>query len=274
MKRIFVNGVGLFCPWAGSPEAFVEQLHAPHGLSGPSDASPKPPCRLIPPRLKRGTSLLTQMLGEVVEQAATYAGVAASDVATVYGSRFGELETAVTLLEMLFRDDGRISPSRFKNSVHNAASGLVSIGTGNRAFSTAIAGGSATFAASFLEAFAYLQSAGGDVILAVGDDALPEPFRASSGHEPLALSFCLGTERRLPNATRLQRLRRQGAGERPPALAAAPMARFVGNAAEPGLALLVSVWTDPPERVRTVGLARGADAEATPRANWWVDVGG
>ncbi len=183
MKPIAVGGLGLWSPGFADVTAWRE--------GRPDPSVEKPPCKLVNPRLRRGSSRFANMLGEVVQQAAEAASLDVRSVPTVYGSSLGEIETMVTLLRMLFEEEGKLSPNRFKNSVHNAASGLVSIGTENTSFSTAIAGGDRSFEASLLEAWALLDAQGGAVILAVADDRAPEPLDALDDHEALAVAFAL-----------------------------------------------------------------------------------
>lgn len=186
MTPIYVTGLGLFSPGYADVTAWRE--------GRPDPAVEKPACKLVNARLGRGSSRFANMLGEVVEQAATDGGVDVTKVPTVYGSSLGEIETMVTLLRMLYEEEGKLSPNRFKNSVHNAASGLVSIGTGNTSFSTAIAGGDRSFETSLLEAWAFLASEGGDLVLAVADDEPPEPLDQLGDHGALAVGFCLSAE--------------------------------------------------------------------------------
>lgn len=171
----------------------------------------------VPSRLGRGTSLLTRMLGEVAAQACVRGGADPATCATVYGSALGEFETMVTLLDAIFRGDGQVSPMRFKNSVHNAASGLGSIGQGNRAFSTALAAGTRTFEASMIEAIALMTETGGDVIVSVADDALPPPFAALAPRAGLGVGLCLRSERPATGAiARIEGLRQSDDRVAPP----------------------------------------------------------
>ena len=92
---------------------------------------------------------------------------------TVFGSAYGEILIAFEQLDMIERE-GVPSPARFKNSVHNTASGHVSIATGNTGFTTALAAGPATFAMCLLEAWVWLETHGGSVIVSVADEPLPD----------------------------------------------------------------------------------------------------
>lgn len=252
MTPIHVTGAGLWSPGFPDVASFRE--------GRPDPDVDKPPCELVNARLGRGSSRFAAMLGEVVEQAAADAGVDVTTVPTVYGSSLGEIETMVTLLRMLFEEEGKLSPNRFKNSVHNAASGLVSIGTGNTSFSTAIAGGDRSFEVSLLEAWAYLAAEGGDLVLAVADDAPPEPLDRLGNHGGLALAFALSASDERARAT-LSNLR---PGEAPAGHAPVPD-DLRANCAAAGLALLDAVSS---RRAGTVSLAlpgrRGMVVDVAP----------
>jgi hypothetical protein len=235
---VHVRGLGLWAPEFPSVTAWREGRPLPT----PAD---RPAAKLIGGRLKRGSSRFAQMLAEVTEQAAEAAGFDVGRTPTVYGSSLGEIETMVTLLRMLFEEEGKLSPNRFKNSVHNAASGLISIGTQNTTFSTAIAGGARSFEVAFLEAWAFLQQRGGDLILAVSDDRPPEPLRRREDHGGLAVAVALSTTP--PSTGPVHRL----AGLRPEGEAVAPRtarvpAAWEGNPATEALALFEAVLADRP----------------------------
>lgn len=186
MKPVHITGIGLFAKGYPSLEAFVSDARQEGVLDA---ANP-----WVPQRLGRGTSLLTRMLGECASQAAQRGGLDPKSCATVYGSALGEFETMVVLLDTIFRGDGQLSPMRFKNSVHNAASGLGSIGQGNAGFSTALAAGRRSFEASMLEGLVLASETGGDVVVSVADDALPEPFASLGTAGGLGVGLALRCE--------------------------------------------------------------------------------
>jgi hypothetical protein len=186
----------------------------------------------VPSRLLRGASRLTRMLGEVAAAACAEGGADPKTVSTIYTSSYGEIETMVILLDAIFAGDGQLSPMRFKNSVHNSASGLGSIGTGNQGFSTALAAGDRSFEAAMIEALVLLGERGGDAVISVADDRLPEPLRRQCAREGLAVGLCLRGE--------------VGEGERVLAVIdelrqddaeVAPPARFAGRALPEALAI-------------------------------------
>ncbi len=186
MRPAHVTGLSLWTPGYGSLAAWAR---------GEEDVSCTDcSCAWVPPRLLRGASRFTRMLGEAAEQATRDAGGDPRTIATVYGSDYGEIETMIVLLDTIFRGDGQLSPMRFKNSVHNAASGLCSIGQANQSFSTALAAGTRTFEASMLEALALLDERGGSVVVSIADDVLPEPLLSLEGWEGMAVGIVLERE--------------------------------------------------------------------------------
>jgi len=183
---VHVTGLALWTPGYASLGAWAKGEH--------DDKVVDCACAWVPARLLRGASRFTRMLGEAADQATRDANGDPKTIATVYGSDYGEIETMVVLLDTIFRGDGQLSPMRFKNSVHNASSGLCSIGQGNQSFSTALAAGKRTFEASMLEAMALLEERGGSVVVSIADDVLPEPLLKLEGWEALAIGIVLSRE--------------------------------------------------------------------------------
>ena len=138
----YLRGIGLWTPrypsfqaWvaAGSPE--------PQLTDEDSSADARPAAELLHPRLRRRTSVLTRASVTALEAAAKQGGVGLDQLRFVLVSSFGEIETTVELLEQLGVPQGPVSPTKFHNSVHNTATGYMSIASGNHRESTALAGG-------------------------------------------------------------------------------------------------------------------------------------
>lgn len=119
------------------------QLAAAHVLN-PGET---PDVSFIPPLVRRRLSPLQKLYFAL---ASTVEGerLAAS---AVFASRDGEDSLTRRIVES-FNDDGSVSPHRFSASVYNAAPGLWSVHTKNRAPYTAIAAGDGTLEAGLLEA--------------------------------------------------------------------------------------------------------------------------
>ena len=193
---------------------------------GQGDPAAGPDIRGYPSRLMRGTSTITRVCAAVASQALQAAGVDPSTIPSVFGSAYGEVTIAVEQLEMMVVGDGQISPARFKNSVHNASSGIFSIAHDNRLGSTSLASGPLTVAHALLEAEIMLHEGAAHVLVVVGDEALPEPLARLGRWPTFAAAWVLGRER--PSASeaciRLDRLEPVPAQEAsvPPSLAEHP----------------------------------------------------
>jgi hypothetical protein len=186
VRPAWVTGVGLWTPGFASPERWAS------GVPDPGETEPA--CAVVPARQRRGTSLVTRIGLDVMGQAATRGGADLSTACLVYGSAFGEFRTAIDQLHMMEEPEGRLSPARFKNSVHNTATGILSIAFENREPGTAISGGRSTFAMCVLEALLLLDRGGGTVVVGVADDSLEEPLCQGPAFAPLGVAICLVAE--------------------------------------------------------------------------------
>lgn len=225
---IYLRGVGLWSPGFDGPAGWL--------AGEPVGAVDRPSLGILPSRQRRATSLTTRMAVEVIGQAIEAGGVDRATVKMVYGSAYGEFQTAVAQLEMMESEDGRLSPARFTNSVHNTPVGLLSIALGNRAFSTALAAGRQTVAMSLYEGMSVLAAEGGDLVVAVADEWPGASFLQVSSFRALAVAFCLSTEEGPAEAATLGPVGRREPG----AVVAAPLSRndLRGNPAAAALPLL------------------------------------
>lgn len=155
----------------------------------------EPPLAFVNSRLQRAISLMCRMAVQVVGDAIDAAGIAPSECATVFGSSHGEMQIAVDQMVMMQEGEGRLSPARFKNSVHNTAAGLFSIAAGNRGFTTAIAAGADTFPLSLLEGAALVASGEeSHAVVAIADEPLPDPVSQFGEQRALAVAVVLSSD--------------------------------------------------------------------------------
>lgn len=94
---------------------------------------------------------------------------APASLPSVFTSHHGELTITDYICATLADDPRAISPTRFHNSVHNAAAGYWTIGAGAHTPATALSAGRYSFAQGLLEAMTQLQ-AGEDAVLLVAYD--------------------------------------------------------------------------------------------------------
>ena len=188
-------GIGLWTPRHPSMEAWLNATFA--------EAGPSPVPGLLPPPLRRRSGPLARMVAEVVSQSALEGGADLSSTPLVYGSVYGETSAAVEMMGAFGQGEGLPSPTTFHNSVHNAPAGYVSIATGCRGFSSSIAAGPETTAMALLEGMALLRQRGGDVIVVLADEPVPEPLGDSRAFPAAAVAFHL---RAMPGKTALARI--------------------------------------------------------------------
>ena len=139
----------------------------------PDPAATKPLGLALDRVNRRRASQLGRALADVGAEAMSEAEVDPATVPTVIGSSIGETSTMIILLDQMWRQRVPMSPAGFTMSVHNAASGLISITNGNRGFSTSVAADDDTPAGALLEAVGLVHAFGGPVVVACGDEPPP-----------------------------------------------------------------------------------------------------
>ncbi|MEJ0008028.1 MAG: beta-ketoacyl synthase chain length factor [Steroidobacteraceae bacterium] len=92
----------------------------------PTDAS-RPQPSLLPPNERRRAPDTVAVALEVAQAACLNAGRDPAQLPTVFASTYGDLAITDYMCSTLARAPLTLSPTRFHNSVHNAASGYWSI---------------------------------------------------------------------------------------------------------------------------------------------------
>lgn len=160
-----LSGWDAFCAARSRDEEPVERI-----------AEPFP--ALLPTREGRRTPLHVRLALEAALQACRAAGLDPGKVMSVFASAMGDVQVTEYMCRTLAGPVPQLSPTRFHNSVHNAASGYWAIGTGNRLASTSIAGQEYTFAMALLEAAALAACEPGVVLLVAYDVPASVPLDA------------------------------------------------------------------------------------------------
>ena len=182
----YIQGVGLIGPgladWkAGARVIAGEMAYSPCPTTVPTPEG-------LPAAERRRTGLTVKLAVSVAQQAVADAGVDPIGLPAVFSSSGGDGLICHEICETLASADRQLSPTRFHNSVHNAAAGYWSIAAGATAASTAICAYDASFAAGLLEALALLAVDGVPVLLSAYETTYPEPLRAT---RPLPDAFAV-----------------------------------------------------------------------------------
>ncbi len=135
--------------------------------------------QILPPAERRRTGRMVKLALSVGLEAVAAAGADAGALATVFSSSSGDGLNCHQICETLASDDRQISPTRFHNSVHNAAAGYWSIATGATAPAAALCAHDASFAAGLLEAVVQVAVERIPCLLIAYDTDYPEPLRAT-----------------------------------------------------------------------------------------------
>ena len=183
-----LQGIGVLGPglhnWDSTAAIFRnERRYEPAATLLPAPAS-------LPPAERRRAGRIVKLALAVGEEAVTQARADARNLPTVFSSSGGDGDNCTEICLTLASEDRQISPTRFHNSVHNAAAGYWSIGHDCRRASTSLCAADASFGAGLLEALAQLAS-GAEAVLALAYDAdYPQPLLAHRGI-PDALGIAL-----------------------------------------------------------------------------------
>ncbi len=154
MTPLFIDGVALWTPaWPGWAPARAALRADPGGKRAPADPPLRRPSpELLPAAERRRAPDSVALALEVAAQAVAQSGHRAVDLASVFSSAHGDLALTDNLCSALVDTPTLVSPTKFLNSVHNAASGYWTQATGCRQASVAISAFRHSFAAGLLEA--------------------------------------------------------------------------------------------------------------------------
>ena len=174
--HVGVAGLGLLGPglddWAtGAPL-----------LADPSRWTSRPTVVPAPARLpateRRRAGAVVKGSVAVADQACAMAGVDPATLGSVFASSTGDPLNCHLLCETLATPERAVSPTRFTNSVHNAAAGYWHIAVRGMKPSASLASYDATAAAGLVEAAGLCVASGEPVLLVVCDQPFPSPLHA------------------------------------------------------------------------------------------------
>lgn len=175
-----VLGVGLVGPGLPSWDEAQPVLRgeAPY-VPAPSVV---PPPQRLPAAERRRAGAAVKVALSVADAACVAAGRDPATLATVFTSSSGDGANCHALCETLAHPPGQdrlVSPTRFTNSVHNAAAGYWHIAVGSRHASSSVCAHDDSFGAGLLAAFAQGPGLEVPVLLVASDTPYPEPLNAT-----------------------------------------------------------------------------------------------
>jgi len=177
MMHAYVEGVGLYGPgldgWARSVPVLVgSESYA----LGPDIL---PASTLLPANERRRAPRMVKLALAVGAEAFASARRDPAGIAVVFASSGGDGETIHDIFDTLASPQRELSPTKFHNSVHNAAAGYWGIATGSTAATTSLCCHDDSFAAGLLEVMAQIAATGQAVALIAYDVPYPPPLSAA-----------------------------------------------------------------------------------------------
>ena len=184
---IYLDGVGLLGPGLQGWAASAPLLAAPARYARAPLDVPSPDA--LPPAERRRVGVQVKIALAVGREAVLQSQRDAGMIATVFSASSGDGDNCHAICEALAGSERLISPTRFHNSVHNAAAGYWSIAMKCMVPSTSLCAHDASFAAGLLEAAVQALSSQTAVLLVASDAPYPEPLNSA---RPLRCGFGVG----------------------------------------------------------------------------------
>jgi hypothetical protein len=147
---LYIEGPAFWTPTLPGWDAARAAFRGEGGLADPPAKRPSP--QVLAPAERRRAPDTVALALEVAAASMAASGRNAADVPCVFVSAHGDLSINDYMCSTLATDPTVLSPTRFHNSVHNAAVGYWTIGTGCMAASNSVSAYENSFAAGLLEA--------------------------------------------------------------------------------------------------------------------------
>ncbi|MBL8396846.1 MAG: beta-ketoacyl synthase chain length factor [Candidatus Accumulibacter sp.] len=170
----WIDGVGLLAPGMSDWPTAVSILRGDQSYVTAPSQLPVP--SLLPAAERRRASPIVKLVLALGLEACGQSDADPGTLATVFSSSGADGQNCHALCEQLATDDRRISPTRFHNSVHNAAAGYWSIAVKAMTPCQVLSAYDASFGAGLLDALAQLRVDGQPVLLVAYDSQYPEPL--------------------------------------------------------------------------------------------------
>ena len=208
----WVDGIGLLGPGIPDWPQAARILRAEQPWHCTPTVLPLP--QGLPPAERRRTSEVVKLALAVGLEAASGARADAATLPAVFTSSGGDGPNCHEMCVALASGEP-LSPTRFHNSVHNAAAGYWGIATGATPACNALCAHDASFAAGLLEALTQVATEGSPVLLIAYDASYPQPLcRVRPVPHAFGVALVLGPARGNQSRARLQASLVEAAGDR------------------------------------------------------------
>lgn len=166
-RTIYIEGIGF---WASRLPGWEAARAILRGEAvAPATAQTRPAPAILPPAERRRAPDTVAVSLEVAARASEMAKCDPKSMASVFASTHGDLAISDYMCDTLAKTPALTSPTKFHNSVHNAAAGYWTIATGCLKPYTSVSGYQFTFGEGLLEAASQVLSEGGPVLYVAFD---------------------------------------------------------------------------------------------------------
>jgi len=167
VRSAWIDGIALWAPRLPGWEEAASILRGER--EPPAEPARRPAPTLLPLTERRRAPDTVAVSMEVAARACEAAGVAPAHTASVFASTHGDLAISDYMCDTLAKTPTLTSPTKFHNSVHNAAAGYWTIATGCYEPYTAISAFQHTFGQGLLEALVQTETSGAPVLYVAYD---------------------------------------------------------------------------------------------------------
>ena len=149
---------------------------------------------ILPPLIRRRTSVCTKMVVTALHKACLNAGVE-PDLPVVSVSSMGESRITADICSAIAGSRYPLSPTQFHNSVHNTPTGYWSIATGSNHSMTSMAAMESNLAVGLIEAWTQLVIGTDKILMVIYDEDQPDALASDFNWRPIAFAFVLSRDK-------------------------------------------------------------------------------
>ena len=190
----YIDGIGLLGPGLNGWPDSRAVLRDNASYQAQKTVLPAP--QILPAAERRRAGMIVKLTLATGIEAVNAAGLEASSLPIVFSASGGDGENCHAICETLASNDRQISPTRFHNSVHNAAAGYWSIATGAMTSASVLCAYDACFGAGLLEALTQASVDRTRCLLLACDTPYPEPLHSARPIlDALGIALVLSPER-------------------------------------------------------------------------------
>jgi len=191
--KIAIDAIGLAAPGLDSFKAAIGTLKGDEVYKRQDLPRYKP--TLLPPNERRRATSLVRLAFQPAEEALEHSAHLPATLASVFATSGGDMEIVDQICRAVHLPDHPVSPTRFHNSVHNAAAGYWGIATGSRQPPTTLSAYDDSFLVGLREAAAMAIFDRVPVMLVAYDAVSAGPFNVSrSLLDPFGVALILNPQ--------------------------------------------------------------------------------